>query len=200
MCDASSHSLPAKTDIRFRERGPVESTRLPASEHTLLNGTSDLRKDAVGVRSNEPNRSDYDDKNYGKHDCVLGDVLSVIIAQQLIENLRHGGPPVTKLDARSALEYKDSWTLVERPKPTLFFQSNQGFVGPGGAVREPVADYHTATGPEGKLISWFPGIERPVATPRTTAGDSRPAGWNRPQMAAIEGESRPHREAKPAFL
>jgi hypothetical protein len=48
-------------------------------EERLLNRASNLRKDIVRVRSDQPDRAHDNDENDGQHDGVFRDVLALFI-------------------------------------------------------------------------------------------------------------------------
>jgi hypothetical protein len=64
-------------------RSPVAKTfgsiRYGGSAPTLRNRASNLRKDSVGIGSNQSNCADNDHENYGEHYSIFGDVLAFII-------------------------------------------------------------------------------------------------------------------------
>jgi hypothetical protein len=50
----------------------------------LLNRASNLRKDIIRVRSNQPDRAHDNDENDGQHDGVFRDVLALFIIPELL--------------------------------------------------------------------------------------------------------------------
>ena len=50
----------------------------------LLNGAANLRKDVVGIGSDEADRAHDNDENYSQHDCIFGNVLAVLIFPELL--------------------------------------------------------------------------------------------------------------------
>jgi hypothetical protein len=53
-----------------------------AGWRSLLNRTGDRREHVVRVRANESNRSDHEYEDYGQHDRIFGDVLTLVIFQE----------------------------------------------------------------------------------------------------------------------
>jgi len=60
-----------------------------ASRLPLLNWTSGLWEDSVGVWSRLAVRADYNDEDHGQHDRVLSDVLALIVRPESAEEWWH---------------------------------------------------------------------------------------------------------------
>ena len=58
---------------------------------SLLNRTGDGREHVICVRSNEANGSNDQHEDYGQHDRIFGDVLTVVVFQEVRQTAHFGG-------------------------------------------------------------------------------------------------------------
>jgi hypothetical protein len=57
---------------------------LASRSRRLLNGAADLRKHVVRIRTDEPDRTHDNHENHSQHHCVFRNVLSTLIAPELL--------------------------------------------------------------------------------------------------------------------
>jgi len=67
---------PRRPDVRHPSYGEIE---------LLLDGTSNIRKDVVRVRSDETDGADNDDEDDGQHNSVFRYVLSVVVIPEVAQ-------------------------------------------------------------------------------------------------------------------
>jgi hypothetical protein len=56
----------------------------------LLDGAANLREHVVGVRPNQPDRTDDYHENHRQHNRVFRDVLAALIVPELLQKFSHG--------------------------------------------------------------------------------------------------------------
>src|SRR4029077_3482146 len=79
------HTSTLPCDVNFEK----EHITASLSTKQLLDRTSRLRKDSVGVGPNQSYRADNKDKDYSQHHGVFSDVLSIIVRPELGEEGSH---------------------------------------------------------------------------------------------------------------
>ena len=72
----------------------VSGLKFCKTERVLLSDrAADLRKDRVGVGTNQAHSADDDNKNYSQHNRVLSDVLALFVVPHLVQQLSHFRSP-----------------------------------------------------------------------------------------------------------
>jgi hypothetical protein len=95
---ASIHKIPSKQKkavilARIKRELPL----LPRPADALLNRTSDVGENVVGVRADQPNCAHDDYEDYGQHHRIFGYILSAFLAPQSLatqsKEMIHGSRP-----------------------------------------------------------------------------------------------------------